>query len=124
MKEALILQAFKKALAVRAVTPALIVHSDRGGRYAGKNFRELLMKTKLQQSMSRKDNPYDNAFMESCFSRFKVELLQGSGFQNKEDAQTEIFEFIEMYYNTQRRHSALKYESPLNYENNYYFYNH
>lgn len=60
--------------------------------------------------------------MESCFSRFKTELLQGGTFQNREDAQTEIFEFIEMYYNTKRRHSALNYLSPMNYEHNYYFY--
>lgn len=68
------------------------------------------------------DNAYDNAFMESCFSRFKTELLEGGAFDNRQDAQTEIFEFIEMYYNTKRRHSSLNYLSPVNYENNYYFY--
>ncbi|KAA5541678.1 integrase core domain-containing protein [Adhaeribacter rhizoryzae] len=67
--------------------------------------------------MSRADNAYDNAFMESCFSRFKTELLEDGAFENKQDAQTEIIEYIEMYYNTKRRHSALGYRSPLNYEN-------
>ena len=68
--------------------------------------------------MSRADNPYDNAFMESCFSRFKAELLEDGAFENKVDAQTEIFEYIEMYYNTRRRHSALGYQSPMNFEKN------
>ena len=72
--------------------------------------------------MSRADNPYDNAFMQSCFSRFKTELMQDGVFDDPEDAQTEIFEYIEMYYNTKRRHSSLNYESPMTFENNYYFY--
>ncbi len=73
--------------------------------------------------MSRADNAYGNAFMESCFSRFKAELLEGGAFENKQDAQTEIFQYIEMYYNTERRHSALGYLSPMNYERNSYLYN-
>ncbi|MCJ8167152.1 integrase core domain-containing protein [Pontibacter sp. E15-1] len=68
--------------------------------------------------MSRAGNAYDNAFMESCFSRFKAELLEGGAFENRQDAQTEIFEYIEMYHNTRRRHSALGYLSPMNYEKN------
>ena len=71
---------------------------------------------KIYQSMSRADNPYDNACMESCFSRFKAELLQGGVFDSLEDAQTEIFEYIEMYYNPIRLHSALGYKSPVKYE--------
>jgi putative transposase len=122
MKEELIVDAFKKASLIRSPKNGMIVHSDRGGQYAGNKFRKLINASKLFQSMSRADNPYDNAFMESCFSRFKAELLQGGAFQNREDAQTEIFEFIEMYYNTKRRHSSLNYQSPMNYENNYYFY--
>ena len=66
--------------------------------------------------MSRADNPYDNAFMESCFSRFKAELLQDGIFETIEDARTEIFEYIEMYYNTIRLHSSLGYKSPCSYE--------
>lgn len=122
MKEELIITAFKKALMNRIVTAGLIIHSDRGGQYAGNKFRKLLDARKLQQSMSRADNPYDNAFMESCFSRFKTELLQDGAFENRQDAHTEIFEYIEMYYNTKRRHSSLSYECPDNFEKNYYFY--
>jgi len=64
--------------------------------------------------MSRADNAYDNAFMESCFSRFKAELMQDGAFTSKEDAQTEIFEYIEMYYNPIRRHSSLNLWCPPN----------
>ena len=123
-KEGLIIAAFKKALVNRSITKEqLIVHTDRGGQYAGNKFRKLLhSKPGVLQSMSRADNPYDNAFMESCFSRFKTELMQDGAFENLQDANTEIFEYIEMYYNTKRRHSSLSYESPANFEKNYYFY--
>ncbi len=116
MREELVVNAFKKALNNRDFSQNTIVHSDRGGQYAGKVFRKLLDKSKVVQSMSRADNPYDNAFMESYFSRFKAELLEGGAFESMEDAQTEIFEYIEMYYNPIRRHSSLGYISPVNFE--------
>lgn len=116
MQEALIVGAFKKCLNTRVIADGVIVHSDRGGQYAGSNFRKLLSNNKVLQSMSRADNPYDNAFMESCFSRFKAELLQDGIFETVEDARTEIFEYIEMYYNTIRLHSSLEYKSPTRYE--------
>ena len=117
MKEALVIAAFKKALMNRSITKELIVHADRGGQYAGNKFRKLMdPKSQVLQSMSRADNPYDNAFMESCFSRFKAELVQDGAFENLQDASTEIFEYIEMYYNTKRRHSSLNYLSPMNFE--------
>ncbi len=122
MKEELVVTALKKALKSRRVTEELIVHTDRGGQYAGSKFRKLVDSKKLLQSMSWGDNPYDNAFMQSCFSRFKTELLQDGAFENLQDAQTEIFEYIEMYDNTKRRHSSLNYECPNNFEKNYYFY--
>jgi transposase InsO family protein len=122
MQEALILAAFNKALKGRKKEKGLIIHSDRGGQYAGKIFRKMIADHKFVQSMSRVDNPYDNAFMESCFSRFKAELLQDGIFENLEDAHTEIFEYIEMYYNTKRIHSSLNYQSPDTYEKKYYYY--
>jgi len=122
MQEELVIEALRRALATRAIPSGMIVHSDRGGQYAGKTFRGLLGNKKALQSMSRADNPYDNAFIESCFSRFKAELLEDGTFENKQDARTEIFEYIEMYYNTKRRHSALNYLSPANFEINYYIY--
>lgn len=116
MREGLIVNAFKKVLHNREISTTTIVHSDRGGQYAGKVFRGLLGSKEVLQSMSRADNPYDNAFMESYFSRLKAELLEGGAFENIEDAQTEIFEYIEMYYNPTRRHSALGYISPVDFE--------
>lgn len=121
MQEALITTAFKRALTGRKKEKGLIVHSDRGGQYAGKVFRKRIADNKMTQSMSRADNPYDNAFMESCFSRFKAELLQDGIFETLEDARTEIFEYIEMYYNIKRIHSSLKYQSPVAYEKKYYY---
>jgi transposase InsO family protein len=116
MKETLIIEAFKKAWLNRTAAKGLIVHSDRGGQYAGNIFRKLLSGHKLLQSMSGVDNPYDNAFMESYFSRFKAELLQGGAFEGLENARVEIFEYIETYYNPVRRHSALGYISPVTFE--------
>jgi transposase InsO family protein len=116
MREELIVNSFKKVLNNRPLSARTIIHSDRGGQYAGKLFRNLLDKHKLSQSMSRADNPYDNAFMESYFSRFKAEMLEGGTFECIEDARTEIFDYIEMYYNPKRRHSALDYRSPVDFE--------
>ena len=120
MKEELVIAAFKKAYQSRSAKEGLIIHSDRGGQYAGNAFRKLMDGKKVIQSMSRADNAYDNAFMESCFSRFKAELMQDGAFENKEDAQTEIFEYIETYYNSIRRHSSLNYLSPVKFEQTYY----
>jgi transposase InsO family protein len=121
MREELVIASLKKALYTREVKPGLILHSDRGGQYAGGEFRKGLMKRKIDQSMSRAENPYDNAFMESHFSGFKAELLEDGTFENLEDAQTEIFEYIEMYYNPKRKHSSLNYQSPTKYENHYFY---
>ena len=121
MREELVIASLNKALHTRSVRPGLIVHSDRGGQYAGGEFRKLLGKRKIQQSMSRADDPYDNAAMESFFSRLKAELLENGMFEDLEDAQTELFEYIEMYYNTERKHSSLNYQSPMQYENHYFY---
>jgi transposase InsO family protein len=120
MEEELIIQALLKGLQWREPAAGLIVHSDRGGQYVGNQFRALLDKYHCLQSMSRADDAYDNAFAESFFSRFKTELLEDGAFLSLEDARTEIFEFIEMYYNPIRRHSSLGYKSPLNFEKLYY----
>ena len=121
MREELVIASLKKAVHTRRIQPGLILHSDRGGQYAGGDFRKQLVKRKIDQSMSRADNPYDNSFMESCFSRFKAELLEEGMFDSLEDAHTEIFEYIEMYYNPKRKHSSLDYKSPMQYENQYFY---
>jgi len=116
MKEPLVIASLEKALAVRKVTDKRIIHSDRGGQYAGTEFRRIIDKHKLFQGMCDTGDPYGNPHMESHFSRFKAELLEGGAFDSAEDSQTEIFEFIEMYYNTTRLHSSLGYLSPNNFE--------
>lgn len=116
MQESLVTHALRKSLHCRTISKGIIVHSDRGGQNGGNNFRKMINDNNLLQSMSLADNPYDNAFIESCFSRFKAELVQDGIFETIEDARTEIFEYIEMYYNTIRLHSSLKYQSPCTYE--------
>ena len=116
MRSQLVINALQKAIDRRELPEGLIIHSDGGGQYASKEFRDLLKKHKFKQSMTRRDNHYDNAMGESFFSRFKAELIQKGGFLNFEDAYTEIFEYIEIYYNLKRRHSGIGYEIPEEYE--------
>lgn len=119
MRESLVIASLRKAIGCRKIKPGLLIHSDRGGQYAGTRFRQILDRYhKMLQSMSDADNPYDNAYMESFFSRFKAELLEGSAFRNAEDARSKIFEFIEMYYNPVRLHSSIGYLSPNAFEKN------
>ena len=120
MGEELVMRALDKAFNKRQPPPGLILHSDRGGQYVSALLRVGITKHKCRQSMSRRNDTYDNAFAESLFSRFKAELLQGGCFMSLEDAQTEIFEYIEMYYNPLRRHSSLGYQSPLEFEKNFW----
>jgi len=117
MRESLVTASLHKALRSRKVSSRLLIHSDHGAQYAGKKFRQLLHGRTLRQSMSDADNPYDNANMESFFSRFKAELMEGGAFQDTEDSHSEIFEYIEMYYNPSRLHSSIGYLSPNNFEN-------
>ena len=100
----------------RIVADRLIVHSDGGGQYGSKVFRRLLSNTESRQSMTRRDNHYDNATAESWFSRLKAELLEDSCFDNLEHARSACFEYIDAYYNTIRRHSSLDYKTPLQFE--------
>ena len=117
MRESLVTTSLNKALRARKISTGLLIHSDRGGQYAGAKFRQILEGRTLTQSMSDADNPYDNAHMESFFSRFKAELMEGGAFQDAEDSHSEIFEYIEMYYNPSRLHSSIGYLSPNNFEN-------
>ena len=117
----LTLRALNHAVGNRRPPPGLIFHTDRGIEYAANAFRERLAELNITQSMNRPGKVTDNAFMESCFSRLKAELLQDGIFETIEDAHTEIFEYLEMYYNTRRLHSSLNYQSPMSYEKKYYY---
>jgi transposase InsO family protein len=94
----------------------LIHHSDRGRQYASYAYQELLRGYGFLQSMSRSGNCYDNAYMESFFGTLKTELVHGERYQNRLEARLSIFEYVEVFYNRQRRHSALDYKSPEQYE--------
>ena len=96
MEDTLIINALKQGLNSRQPAPGLIAHSDRGGQYVSDDLRELMDRYKIRQSMSRADDPYDNAFAESFWSRFKAEVLEEGAFLNVEDARTEIFDYIEI----------------------------
>jgi putative transposase len=120
LQESLIVVAFEKCLRRRGSLREAIVHSDRGGQYAGSRFRSLLKAAGCRQSMSRAGESYDNAYAESFFSRFKAELLEDGAFSDVEEARMKTFNYIEGYYNRIRRHSALGYLSPEEYERKYY----
>jgi len=100
----------------RQVIHGLMIHSDRGCQYASKEFRGYLKDLGFIQSMSRKGNCWDNAVSESFFHTLKNELVYQRTFKNKEDARSQIFEYIEIYYNRKRRHTANGRVSPAQYE--------
>lgn len=114
MREALVLQALRAAIALRQPPPGLIHHTDRGGQYAGTKYRQMLARAGMRQSMSRADNCYDNAFMESCFGTLKTEL-EMTPYQNASIAHKEVAAYIR-YYNIERRHSSLDYMTPAEFE--------
>lgn len=98
----------------------LIFHSDRGKQYAADEFRTLLTQYECCQSMSGQGNCYDNAVAERFFKTLKTELIYQSTFQTRRQASTAIFDYIETFYNKQRRHSSLGNIAPEQYLNNYY----
>jgi len=106
MTERLIEDALKMALAQRDTAPGLLVHSDRGVQYRAQKYIDVLLDNQCRISMSRKGNCWDNAPMESFFSRLKVELIYRKNFQTHKELKTGIFTYIEVFYNRKRRHSA------------------
>lgn len=108
--------ALRMALAGRQPAPGLLHHTDRGVQYAATAYRELLAAHQITASMSRRANCYDNAVAESFFATLRWELLNRHHWQTHAAARSAIFEYIEVWYNRQRRHSALGYLSPLQFE--------
>ena len=94
----------------------LMIHSDRGVQYASADFREILQKQEFIQNMSRKGNCWDNAVAESFFHTIKTQLVHHYRFQNVVEAEQALFNYIEVYYNRQRKHSTNDYKSPAHYE--------
>jgi len=114
MDEGLVIAALKQAIKARQPSPKLIHHTDRGGQYASIEYRKLLARAQMQQSMSRAGDCYDNAYMESCFGTLKTEL-EISSYDDLSQARREIANYIN-YYNTLRRHSSLDNQSPNRFE--------
>ena len=116
MTEELITKATKMVLDNRETAPGLILHSDRGSQYRSNAYVGFLEKHAIQRSMSRKGNCWDNAVMESFYSRLKVELIYAKNYQSIEEARSGIFAYIEVFYNRKRRHSANDGLSPVEFE--------
>jgi transposase InsO family protein len=112
----LVIAALRMAIESRRPPCGLIHHSDRGSQYASHAFRQLLAEHRILASMSRKADVYDNAVMESCFGSFKKELVHEANYATRAEARQSVFEYIEVFYNRQRRHSTLAYRSPADYE--------
>mgnify|MGYP002860013490 CR=1 FL=1 len=109
-----VIRAWKKAIQIRKITQPLIFHSDRGVQYACNDFRNILSDNKfITQSMSRKANCWDNAVAESFFKTLKTEFIYQYKFNNYDQLYKGIFEYIEGWYNTRRKHSSLNYSSPF-----------
>lgn len=116
LEERLVLDALRAALGERRPRAGLLCHSDRGSQYAGGAYQALLRGHGLRCSMSRKGDCWDNAVVESFFATLEHELLVVRDFHSRADARRAIFDFIEVWYNRERRHSSLGYLSPAAYE--------
>ena len=116
MKDTLVQDAFIQAYGKEHLDAGLIIHTDQGSQFTSGNFRSLLAKYHAIQSNSLKGNPYANAVMESFYRTIKRKLIQDAKYESPEQAQKDIFKYIEMYYNTKRIHSALGYISPAQFE--------
>lgn len=116
----LVIAALDQAHASQKPAKGLIHHSDRGSQYTSEEYRNKLKQYKMKASMSRKGNCYDNAVIESFHSVLKKEFIYCTKFRTKAQAQQEVFEYIELFYNRKRIHSSLGYLSPDRFEAEYY----
>lgn len=116
MTSELVESALLMGVARRGGQAPLLVHTDRGSQYASASFRELVGKAFSTQSMSRKGNCWDNAVAESFFSALKLEVVHEERFRTRGEATLAIFDYIEVFFNRERIHSANDYLSPAEYE--------
>lgn len=111
----LAIAALEMAIQRRGCAPT-ILHSDQGSTYSAAEYRELLGRHRIRQSMSRKGDCWDNAPMESFFHTLKTELVMHCSYQTRDQARASVFDYVEVFYNRQRRHSTINYEAPLAFE--------
>lgn len=116
MTSSLVCAALRMAVANRGCVAQTLCHFDRGSQYASDIFQALLKRYGFTCSMSRKGNCWDNAVAESFFHSLKVEAIYGETFRTRDEARSAIFDWVECFYNVNRRHSALGYVSPLEFE--------
>lgn len=116
MTSELVVAAFEMGQRRRGGGVYPMIHSDRGSQYASTVFRERLEASRCRQSMSRRGNCWDNAVAESFFSALKLEVVHQSRFKGRQEAVDEVFDYIEVFYNRRRIHSANEYLSPVEYE--------
>jgi len=116
MESRLVVDALAMAVQRRLPDEGLLAHSDRGSQYASEHYQRLLAKHGITCSMSRRADCWDNAPMESFFASLKKELVHGADFATRAEARAAVVEYIEVFYNTRRRHSSLGYVSPAEYE--------
>ncbi len=116
LKSSLVKEALNQAVAARTPGPGLLSHSDRGVQYASGEYRQLLEEISSVPSMSAAGCCYDNAAMESFWSTLKTEWLHEQDFRTQREAELAIFDYIETFYNPRRLHSALGYQSPVDFE--------
>ena len=112
----LVMQAMTMAIQNRKPAPGLIHHSDRGSQYASDDFQKLLKMNQIVPSMSGAGNCYDNAVMESFFHSLKTERVRHRRYETRAEAKSDLFQYIEVFYNRRRRHSSIGYQTPLGYE--------
>jgi transposase InsO family protein len=116
MESRLVVDALMMAVARELPSHGLVAHSDRGSQYASDHYQRFLAAHGITCSMSRKGNCWDNAPIESFFATLKKELVHHEDYQKRQEAMMSIFQYIEVFYNRQRRHSALGYRSPEQFE--------
>ena len=116
MTERLVMDAFLQGFGKEQPAPGFIVHTDQGSQFTGGNFTTLVRSKGAILSNSSKGNPYDNALMESFYKTLKRELVNDAGFKTKDQARKALVSYIELYYNSVRKHSALGYMAPREYE--------
>jgi len=115
----LVIKSLRQALKHRRPSGRLLHHSDRGVQYTSRDFERLASQNGIELSMSAKGHCYDNAVAESFFHTLKTEHVKFNKYKTREEAMASLFEYVEMFYNRQRRHSTIGYLSPVEYEKIY-----
>jgi len=120
LKKSLVSQSLVRAVAAKRPAKGLIHHSDRGSQYCSYEYKNILDQFGLKASMSRKGNCFDNAPMESFWGTLKQELIHHRRYRSRQEAIHDITEYIEVFYNRQRRQARLGFLSPVAYEQRFY----